>query len=209
MLWFIIHFTFLHFLVLAPSITYSVILSFPTDQDIIFILCFTKFYMFPQWCLKKKFLVSFLSLFFFLCINVIHLCILLECTCLKVTMLTLSGLNSKGDIISHEKRTGAPGLATSDIQCQDQRLWSFSSFSLAVHRAESELPSQFQDGRGNSNFHAQKDSYTGKKRVFSSLCLHFINEKSFPRSWPWLPNSYSGSFAFLLLRLKFSTQMRM
>ena len=30
-----------------------------------FILCFTKFYMFPQWFLRKKFLDSFLSLSFF------------------------------------------------------------------------------------------------------------------------------------------------
>ena len=131
MLWFIMHFTFLHFLVLAPSITYSVILSFPTDQDIIFILCFTKFYMFPQWFFFFfKFLDSFLSLsFFFLCLNVIHLCIFLKCTCLKVTMLTLSGLNNKGDIISHEKRTGLQGwpLQTFNAKIKGSGLFHLSS----------------------------------------------------------------------------------
>lgn len=56
-------------------------------------------------------------------------------------------------------------LANSDIHSPDQMLCSFSSFYLAVLRAQSELSSQLHDGCGSSNCHTQEESSTQKRII--------------------------------------------
>lgn len=155
--------------------------------------------MFPQWFKKKKFLDSSLS-FFPLpkCNSSLYI---IKMSCLKVTMLTLSGLNNR-DII-YMKGTGLQGWP-SDIPMPRSKALVFFIFLLAVHRRSLSFPHSFRMAVAIPTAMPRK-TFWGRKRVFSSVCLHFYKWEELSQQWPWLPNFYSGFFAFLLLRLKFST----
>lgn len=87
---------------MVPTIICPVILPSPMDLNIILIICSTKFYIISSMIFLKKILRLF-SLFFPL-LKCNSSFILLECTCLQVTMLTLSGLSNNEDFLSHMKR---------------------------------------------------------------------------------------------------------
>lgn len=144
------------------------------------------FMLFPQWFFKNS---KTLFSLFFLCLNIIHLCILLECACLQVTMLTLSGLRNKEDLLSHMKRglelgwlQGWP-LQTISAQTKGSGLFHLSSW-LSTGRSLSS-PHSFRMAVAVPTAIPRRTAAQGR-RGYSFLCFLFIGGENFPRSWPWL-----------------------